>query len=430
MNGRVIILFLAGSLLSGLARGQEPPSLDQLIAQGVQNSAELRALSYQICEAEARIAPAGALPDPMLEVGFKNIPVDAGISISQDPMSGLEIMVLQEVMPKERRRLERGRQADMARMLRERYADKRNDIARRVTRAYRELQSLDEQIRVAEANKQLAEDMLAAAEANYATGKAMQQDVFMAQVRVSQMVEMLISMRRERANAEVMLAEALNCQTGITIGLLPAPTCTSVNLDPEQLIATASAASPQLLEMRVRVEQAEKQVRLADLGLKPNFTFSLAYMLRGRVDDDPMTGAEMWSAGVGINLPWVYRKEKTEQERQAAAAAKNAALEEVSARRNELVSMIRQRVNEVRRADEQLCLLDTGLLPQAEGAVAAARSAYLVGKGSITALLDSQMSFLNYRLQRSRIIAEREINLAEINYLVGCSPTEGGVSGS
>jgi outer membrane protein TolC len=92
--------------------------------------------------------------------------------------------------------------------------------------------------------------------------------------------------------------------------------------------------------------------------------------------------------------------------------------------------LIRQRVNDVRRAEEQLCLLDTGLLPQSEGAVAAARSAYGVGTGSITALLDSQMSFLNFHLQRSRLLAEREINLAELTYLVGCPPAEGVASGS
>ena len=430
------LLLLSFACSRGLAAADGtppcPPTLDQLIAQGVQNSPELLSLNYQVRAAEAMIRPAGALPDPMLEVGLKDLPVGAGISLNQDTMSGLEFMASQEVPRSAKRRLNRGVQADMARMLREKYADKRNDIVRRVTKAYREVQAMDEQIRITKRNQQLAEDMLAVAEANYATGKVMQQDVFMAQVRLSQMVDMLLAMRKERANAEVMLGEALTCLTGFTIGPLPPPERTPVALDAEALVAAADAASPPLLEMRVRVEQAEKQVRLAALGLKPDYTFSLAYMIRETVDMDPMSGTDMWSAAVGINLPWVYRRDKADQQRKSAAATKCAALEDVAARRNELASMVRQRANDIHSADQQLSLLETGLLPQSEGAVAAARSAYVVGKGSITAMLDSQMSFLSFQLQRFRITAEREIALAELTYLIGkpgCPPAEGVANG-
>lgn len=410
-----------------------PPALETLISEGVNNSPKLLSLHYQIHEAEAMVAPAGALPDPMLEVSLRNIPVGAGIGLDQDMMSGVEVMVSQEVRPSAKRRLEREMQADMARMLREKYADKWNDIVRRVTKAYRDVQAMDEQIRITEQNKQLAADMLAAEEASYATGKAMQQDVFMAQVRLSQMVEMLLTMRKERATAEVMLGEALNRRTGFAIGPLPPLTPTPASLDTERLIVTTDAASPQLLEMRVRVQQSERRERLAALGLRPDYRLSFAYMIREPLEMEPMSGDDMWSAAVGIALPWVFRREKTDQERKAAAAAKCAALEDVSAMRNELVSMIRQRVNDIRAADQQLVLLETGLLPQSEGAVAAARSAYVVGRGSITAMLDSQMSFLNLQLQRSRLTAERESNLAELTYLIGkpgCPPAEGVANGS
>ena len=423
-------LSLAALAQAAVDRAAAPPTLESLIAQGIQNSPGLRSLHYQIRAAEAMIAPAGALPDPMLEIGLKDIPVGAGISLNRDTMSGLEVMVSQMVMPSAKRRLDRGMQADMARMVRERYADKRNDIVRRVTKAYREVQAMDEQIRITEQNKQLAADMLAAAEASYATGKVMQQDVFMSQVRLSQMVDMLLAMRKERANAEVMLGEALTRPTGFTIGPLPPPERTPAAMEAESLVAAAEAASPQLLEMRVRVEQAEKQVRLAALGLKPDYTFSFAYMTRQTVEMEPMSGDDMWSAAVGINLPWVYRRDKTDQQRKSAAAARCAAEADVAAMQNELAAMIRQRVNDIYSADQQLALLDTGLLPQSEGAVAAARSAYVVGKGSITAMLDSQMSFLNLQLQRSRLTAEREINLAELTYLIGKPgrPPTGGVA--
>jgi outer membrane protein TolC len=115
----------------------------------------------------------------------------------------------------------------------------------------------------------------------------------------------------------------------------------------------------------------------------------------------------------------MYRRERTDQEIKAAEATRQAAEEDVKAMRNELASMLQQAANAIQHDDQQLDLLLTGLLPQSEGAMAAARSAYITGKGAMTALLDTQMSYLTMQLQRPRLVADRESNLADLIYLSG-----------
>jgi outer membrane protein TolC len=81
----------------------------------------------------------------------------------------------------------------------------------------------------------------------------------------------------------------------------------------------------------------------------------------------------------------------------------------------------------VKRAEEQLALVDTGLLPQAEGAYAASRASYATGMGDVLSLLDNQMNLYNLELQRVMLLRDRERAIAEIEYLVGGGLSTGGV---
>ncbi|HUU54725.1 MAG TPA: TolC family protein, partial [Armatimonadota bacterium] len=110
--------------------------LEALVGEALGMSAELAALRERAAAAEAMVRPAGALPDPMAMAGLSNIPVGTGVQLDQDMMSSVMLSLSQEVPPGSRRRLMREAQGDEAAMLRAQVEDKRNDIVRRVKRAY------------------------------------------------------------------------------------------------------------------------------------------------------------------------------------------------------------------------------------------------------------------------------------------------------
>ena len=134
---------------------------------------------------------------------------------------------------------------------------------------------------------------------------------------------------------------------------------------------------------------------------------------------DPARGEDFWSASVGVSLPWIYRRDTVDQEVKAAEARRSAAELEAAAIRNGVMGRIEELVVELVREDEQIALLETGLLPQAEGALASSRAAYATGQVELLTLLDNQMNLYSLELQRLRLIADHERDVSELEYLVG-----------
>jgi len=405
--------------------GAEAPAVEALVSEALEQSAELRALEERVRAAEAMVGPAGALPDPMVGVGVSNVPVGSGVQLDQDMMSSVMLMASQAVPPGSMRRLMREAQAAEAAMLRAELEDARNDIIRRVKKAYIDVQFRDGAVEIAGRNRDLAEDMLRTAEARYGTGKAMQQDVFQAQVRLSQMVDMVVMHRREREGAAARLNRLLYRAPGAGMPRLAGLAKGDEMVDAEGLRALAEAGNAGLEAMRRGVVHAEKMEGATAAGIQPHLSFSFQYMIRQQLEMMPESGTDMWSASVGMSLPWVYRREKVDREVEAAGARRAAAERGVEAMRNELGAMVEEHTIDIHRAEEQLTLVETGLLPQAEGAYAASRSSYATGMGSLLELLDNQMNLYNLELQRLMLLAERGRSVAELEYTVG-GPHSGG----
>ncbi len=163
--GWVIGLCLAalGLVFAGAWAGEQaagsPTTLATLLAEALARSQELYALQERVVAAEAMIRPAGALPDPMAQVSYQNIPVGAGLALDQDMMSSFMLMLSQQLPPASRRRLMREAQGSEVLMVRAQLADKRNDIVRKVKQAYIDVQYRDEALAIAEGNREIAKDI-------------------------------------------------------------------------------------------------------------------------------------------------------------------------------------------------------------------------------------------------------------------------------
>ena len=394
------------------------PSLAAVIAEALERSAELAAIRARVAAAETMVEPARALPDPMASVGLSNIPVGEGTSLARDPMSGVMLMLSQQVPRAEKRRLRGIAQAQEAKMLRRRADDLRNRLSRDVRKAYLDLQYLDQAIAITEQNKAIAEDLLAAAEARYAAGLGLMQDVFQAQVRLSRMLDMLLELGPQRAAAAARLNALRHRPPEEPIGRLAEVKRTEVLLDSQSLIQRAIRANPGLHAMAIEAERGETQAALAAQEVRPDYTLSLSYMLRERAAGSEMGGAEMWSVTVGFELPWLRRRQRADPMAAAARAEAESARQHRAAMENELRRMVSELVIEIGRADQQLSLVESALLPQAEAALASSRAAYETGQVEFASLLDSQMSFYSEQLRRASLLADRERRLAELDYLV------------
>jgi outer membrane protein TolC len=105
----------------------------------------------------------------------------------------------------------------------------------------------------------------------------------------------------------------------------------------------------------------------------------------------------------------------------AAGALRKAAEADLSALVNELEARAEELVVRVGRLRDQIALAETGLLPQAEGALASSRAAYATGRVEFLTVIDNQINLYNLHLERIRLLAEHEQSLAELEYLTGGS---------
>jgi len=417
---------------AGPARAPEPastaPSLEAMVAEALEKSAELAALRGRIEAVEASVRPAGALPDPMAVVALSNVPV-GGLELDRTPMTGVEVGLEQQVPASEKRRLRRQVRSEEAEALWGRYDDLCNDTKRRVKKAYYDVQLLGETLRIAQANKGVAKDLLETAEALYATGKGLQQDVFRAQVRLSRMIDEAVAAREGRAAAGTRLNRLLYRPARQPVPELAALGREELRLDPEELAARALEQNPRMLALTKQVEQTKTKTELAKAGLRPDYKLGFRYRIRQEIPMDPAFGDDFWSASVAISLPWLYRSDTVDQEVRGAEATRAAAEAELEALRNELGARVEELVVEGKRLDEQITLLETALLPQAEGALSSSWSAYETGRVELLTVLDNHLNLYHLHLRRSRLLAERKRMLAELEYVVGGAVSAAGGAG-
>ena len=126
----------------------------------------------------------------------------------------------------------------------------------------------------------------------------------------------------------------------------------------------------------------------------------------------------MVTAMVGINLPLWY---KSKQERKVAESQKDiqSARDQLAAVTNEIRFMISDKLTEVERAEKQVELLKTGIIPLATLSLDSAMSSYRVNKVDFMTVLDSLMTLLKYEIQYYRLLTDSRKSIAEIETAVG-----------
>jgi outer membrane protein TolC len=169
-----------------------------------------------------------------------------------------------------------------------------------------------------------------------------------------------------------------------------------------------------VMRNRVGLKMAEKEYY-------PDFDFKLAY---GQRDDGPMgRRADVITAMVAFNLPLWYR---SKQDRRVVEFQKEiqSTQDQITAMTNEIRFRVSEKLTEIERAERQLELLRTGIVPQATLSLDSAMSAYRVNKIDFKSLLDNLMNLFKYEIQYYRLLTEHQKSVAEIEAAVGKSASK------
>lgn len=362
----------------------------------------------------------GTLPDPMISLGAMNFPTDT-FDRAQEPMTQLQLGISQAIPFPGKLALRREAAEHEAKAVGHSVEEVRLRLVRQVKHQWWQLYYMDRALETVERNKALLNQFIEVAKTKYETGKGLQQDVLLAQLELSKLIDQTIQLEAIRQQQAIRLNTLMDQPPG-TVLVLPGTvdTKTPELASSEVLFATAEDARPVLRQLATKIDAANARFSLAKRDRYPDFNVGVVYGERSGSNPLPRGGArsDFLSLMVGVKVPLYAGRKQSKaisQRRLEVQTRRYALLDE----RGLVFSAIETAVTDYHRAKQQLILFQTGIVPQAEQTVQSMLSGYQVSEVDFLNLVRSQMTLFNYELQYWKSLSEAKQALAQLEAAVG-----------
>ena len=359
----------------------------------------------------------GTLPDPVLSLAAANFPWDE-FNRNQEPMTQLQLGVSQTFpFPGKLDLAEEaaGFEAEAALYSVE---EMRLGLAKNVAVTWWELYYLDRSLETVERNKALLRQFVHVARAKYEVGDGLQQDVLLAQLELSKLLDQAIRVEAMRAERSIRLNLLMGSQPDSPVALpFGAPAELRPLASRSALYARASASRPLLASQRATVRASESRLELARREIYPDFTVGLRYGNRDE-DDFGRSRQDFLSVMVSVEVPLYAgsRQDRQVSQREREFARSQYAL---SDERNRVHAAVASAATDYRRATEQFELFKKGIVPQARQTVESMLAGYQVNEVDFLNLVRAQVTLLNYELQYWEVYTEANQSIARLVAAVG-----------
>ena len=354
---------------------------------------EIQAARARIAAGEARPAIVSALADPMISPSLDHKPftmggADFSVTIEQQiPLSGL------------RGHRRASALADVAR-LRADAVRVTLDVGIDAANAY--LMVLERRRTAALVGEQtaFARDVVAAANARYASGTAPQSDVLRAEVEVARLEALALALLGSVRAAEAMLNTSLALDPDTPVPPL-APVALAQPIPAWASIRAALGPRPELAAGRAELARAEAEVQVMRDMFKPMATIRTG-------PASTMAEGRGWMAMVGLSLPvWRGKLHAGVAEAQAMRAMSAADLRAMT---RMIEGEAAAAVSQLEAARERRAALNTNVLPRARMVLEPAVAGYAAGQLPLVSVIEAVQAL--WLVQADLIAADTELGLA------------------
>lgn len=414
-----IICWMAafGLCMTARAQYQEVPAvlLRDLLAEARQHNPDILAARARIEAAQHRAPQAGALPNPTVMVELNNIGITR-LSVGQADMSMAGLSFVQGIPFPGKRGLRTQAAATEMGMNEETATATELEALSQLKIAYYELYLIHQSIEVVDKDRELLITFARSAEAKYAVGTGLQQDVLKAQVEISRLIERRKGLEQRSQSMEGVINSLLSRPLMNPVGQPVEVVRTPIPYTLDDLIAMAGRQAPRLRARDRVIERKQTGVALAKRDYYPDFDVSVGWLTRGGL-------ADMYQFRIGVELPLYFRRKQRMmiQETQAMVAEAQAEREGV---RQMILADIRDRFTTAQTADDVADLFEHTIIPQATLSLESAIAGYEVGKVNFLTLLDNLISLLEDELRYYEKVVEHQQALARLEPLIGATLVE------
>lgn len=393
--------------------------LPDLVAEALTGNPEIAAARSELEAARARIAPAGAFEDPMLEVGVVNAPLDS-LSLRREDMT-MKMLGLGQKLPfPGKREIRRDVALLDASGVEEAAYEITNRVVRDLRRAYAELVFNAEAQRLLSLTRQEFRILADIARARHQVGLAVQNDVIDAQTELDRLQAQDLELEQEASTLQAEIRRLLGRPVDAAPVVAEAPALLPTPEPAAQLREAALANRPRLQALQAVVERNARTVDLMRREYYPDFDVRLQYGQRDRAPDG-MPRDDMVSLTVGVNLP-IWRKSRLEPQVAEARAMRSQADSMLAAERLETLAALDAQLANARQWRSTAALYRDTVLPEVNAAVTSALAAYRVGRVDFLTLRQAELRVLEVATALAEAIAQHNVAVAEIDLLTGRRP--------
>ncbi|MEZ5541428.1 MAG: TolC family protein [Pseudomonadota bacterium] len=413
------LLLIATPLPAPAADAAVPElTLEAAIAQAVAGNPGLAAMQARAAAMAAIPAQAGSLPDPMLNLNAMNLPTDT-FARDQEPMTQLQVGI-EQALPYPGKRELRQRAATFAADAAASSAEEASlNLDRKVREIWWELFYQDRALEIVARNRELLRQFVEIAQTKYSVGEGLQQEVLLAQVELSRLLDRRIALAGERARQAARLNALLDRDMDAPV-LLPAAVEESLPavLPEQELYTRMESARPLLAQRREEVEEARTRQDLARRDRYPDFKLGAAYGFRNGTNPDGSARPDFASIMLGMSLPLYAgsKQDRAVEQRASEFLQQQYALQD---ERLKVRADIAAALADYRRASEQVQLFRTGIIPQARQSVASMLAGYQVNKVDFLNLVRAQITLYDYEIQYWKSFMEARQALVRLAAAVG-----------
>jgi len=414
-----VLAGLAATLTTPVLAVEAPLTLSEARRLAVTRSRQIVAQDHAAVAAHEMAAAAGQLPDPVLQFGVDNLPVDGAdrFSVTRDFMTMRKIGVMQEFTRAEKRdaRAERfEREAEKA------SAERTAAVAviqRDATLAWLDRYYAERQAAILAEQRDQARAEIEAAEGAYRSGRGGLADVLAARAALVGLDDRASEIARRIRNAKTALTRWVGAAADAPLAGRPA--IETIRLD-AGVSEDELAHHPQIAVLLKEEEVAAAESRIARAGKSADWSVEVSYNLRGPAYSN------MISLMISVPLQW---DQSHRQDRELAA--KLALVEQARAQREDAlrahVAEVRAMIAEWENDRERTARYQRELLPLAAERTQATLAAYRGGKSGITDVLVARRNEIDVRLQALQLEMDAARLWAQIDFL---APEDDAMSGT
>ena len=376
----VVVAFLPAAAHSITVDWNDPQS----VARGAgEVSPALAALKSQIAAARERVAIAGSLPNPMVMAGVQNQQIDLSI----DRQMTMYMVGASQTLTRKSRRLAQRSAAELeVRRLQSEFESQQAELEREVLFAYYEAAAAQSQAAATSDLATLTGDAVTASRARYEAGSAPQTDMIRSLLEQKGIEHQLLTLQSRRKQAAAKLAALLH----VAPDDIPKFALTHAAMHQHAVETTVNPESPAIAALQAEVEEAQQEIRLAQLALKPDINVEASYGLRPYEKDTISVVGR-------IELP--YRKKTLIEPRvQEAIAHRDAAKQQIEVERQLLQQDIGVAAARRDEALAQIRLHENELVPAAKLGFESALASYQAGKETFESVLSSLRTYASLNI--------------------------------